>query len=184
MTEVSGAVVIGGGPAGLATAGELRRRGIAVVVIECGRALGARWRSRYDGLRLNTFRGFSHLPGRRLPRAAGRYASREAFVDYLEAYARDDRFDVRLGVDARRIDRDGRNRWTVATSQGSWAAADVIVATGWDAEPRFPPWMGTSRFAGPLLHTSELDDVSRFGGQRVLVVGAGNSGIDIAGLLV
>jgi len=105
-------------------------------------------------------------------------------VDYLEAYARDNRFDVRLGVDARRIDRDGRNRWTVATSQGSWAAADVIVATGWDAEPRFPPWMGTSRFAGPLLHTSELDDVSRFGGQRVLVVGAGNSGIDIAGLLV
>src|SRR6476469_8783961 len=103
MTEVSGAVVIGGGPAGLATAGELRRRGIAVVVIECGRALGARWRSRYDGLRLNTFRGFSHLPGRRLPRATGRYASRDAFVDHLVAYAHAHKLDMRVGVEALRI---------------------------------------------------------------------------------
>ena len=105
MTEVSGAIVIGGGPAGLATAGELGRRGIAVVVIERGRALGARWRSRYDGLRLNTFRGFSHLPGRRLPRAAGRYASRDAFVDHLVAYAQARKLDVRVGVEALRIER-------------------------------------------------------------------------------
>ena len=62
VTEVSRAIVVGAGPAGLATAGELGRRGIAVVVMERGQALGARWRSRYDGLRLNTFRGFSHFP--------------------------------------------------------------------------------------------------------------------------
>src|SRR3954447_7597385 len=98
MTEVGGAIVIGGGPAGVATAGELGRRGIAVVVMERGRALGARWRWRYDGLRLNTFRGFSHLPGRRLPRAVGRYASRDAFVDHLGAYAEALMLDVRVGL--------------------------------------------------------------------------------------
>jgi putative flavoprotein involved in K+ transport len=77
VTQVDQAIVIGGGPAGLATAGELARRGVAVVVMERGEAVGDRWRSRYEGLRLNTFRGFSHLPGQRLPRAAGRYAFRE-----------------------------------------------------------------------------------------------------------
>ena len=184
MTEVSGAVVIGGGPAGLATAGELRRRGIAVVVIECGRALGARWRSRYDGLRLNTFRGFSHLPGRRLPRATGRYASRDAFVDHLVAYAHAHKLDVRVGVEALRIEPDERNGWTVATSEGPWSARHVIVATGWDAEPKLPPWAAESRFAGPLLHTSEVTELTSFRGRRVLVVGAGSSGIDIAGVLL
>jgi putative flavoprotein involved in K+ transport len=184
VTEVSGAIVVGGGPAGVATAGELRRRGIAVVVLERGEALGTRWRSRYDGLRLNTFRGFSHLPGERLPRAAGRYASRDAFVDHLVAYAKARSLDVRLGVEAHRIEANDRDGWTVATSDGTWSGRHVVVATGWDAEPKRPPWAGESRFAGPLVHTSELTDLTRYRGQRVLVVGAGNSGIDVAGLLV
>jgi putative flavoprotein involved in K+ transport len=181
--EVS-AIVVGGGPAGIATAAELRRRGIAVVVIERGPALGARWRSRYDGLRLNTFSGFSHLPRRRLPRAAGRYASRDAFVDYLVAYARAYELDVRLGVEAVRIEPDERTGWTVATSDGPWTAPHVIVATGWDAEPTLPAWAAASQFAGPVLHTSGLTDLTKFQGRRVLIVGAGNSGIDVAGHLV
>ena len=184
MTEVGGAIVIGGGPAGVATAGELGRRGIAVVVMEGGRAVGARWRSRYDGLRLNTFRGFSHLPGRRLPRAAGRYASRDAFVDHLGAYAEALKLDVRVGLEARQIEADGRNGWTVETSEGPWSARHVIVATGWDAEPNLPAWAARSGFAGPLVHTSELTDLTSFRGRRVLVVGAGSSGIDIAGVLL
>jgi len=184
VTQFSGALVIGGGPAGLATAGELGRRGIAVVVIERGGAVGARWRARYDGLRLNTFRGLSHLPGRRLPRVAGRYASRDAFVEYLVAYAGAHELDVRLGVEARRIEPDEAHGWTVATSEGPWSARHVIVATGWDAEPKLPTWAAESRFAGSLLHTSDVTDLTRFRGQRVLIVGAGNSGIDIAGLLV
>jgi putative flavoprotein involved in K+ transport len=182
--RASPAIVIGSGPAGLATARELDRRGIGVVVVERGDAVGARWRSRYAGLRLNTFRGFSHLPGRSLPRAAGRYASRDAFVDYLDAYARDHDLDVRLAVEAQRVDRDEEDRWSVATSDGSWSARHVIVATGWDAEPKWPDWASGSRFEGTALHTSQLTDLSDFGGRRVLVVGAGNSGIDVAGLLI
>jgi putative flavoprotein involved in K+ transport len=177
------AVVIGSGPAGLAAARELNRRGLAVVVLERGDAVGARWRSRYAGLRLNTFAGFSHLPGRRLPRAAGRYASRDGFVEYLDRYARDHGLDVRLGVDAQRVDGDPHG-WSVATPNGALAAPYVVVATGWDAEPTLPGWAVGSPFAGAVLHTSELTDPARFRGQRVLVVGAGNSGIDVAGLLL
>ena len=93
-------MVIGAGPAGLAAAAELRRRGLAAAVLERGDALGARWRSRYEGLRLNTYRAFSHLPGMPLPRAAGRYVSRDALIAYLEEYSRRFGLDVRLGVEA------------------------------------------------------------------------------------
>jgi putative flavoprotein involved in K+ transport len=183
VMDVGAAVIIGGGSAGLATARELRRRGITSVVMERGDGPGARWQSRYDGLRLNTCRSLSHLPGRRLPRPAGRYPSREALVDYLHGYAREHDLDVRCGVEARRIDRH-EHGWAVATADDRWTARNVVVATGWDAEPKLPAWALESRFAGPLLHTAQLTDLSRFRDRRVLVVGAGNSGIDLAGLLV
>lgn len=177
-------VVVGSGPAGLATAAEVKRRGLGAVVLERGDSIAARWRSRYAGLRLNTFRAYSHLPGRRFPREAGRYASLEAFVAHLEDYARRNELDVRLGVEAGRVERDGGSGWRVSSNSGEWASESVVVATGWDAEPRLPEWVSDSPFAGQLLHTAELRDPAAFAGLRVLVVGAGNSGIDIAGLLV
>lgn len=177
-------VIVGAGHAGLAAAAELRRRGIAAVVLERGDAVGARWRERYEGLRLNTYRPFSHLPGLRLPRDAGRYATREAFISYLERYAHQHQLDVRLGVRAERIERDPRGGWTVTGSDARRACRYVVVATGWDAEPRLPGWAAEAAFAGVLLHACQVRDPAHFSGRRVLVVGAGNSGIDLAGLLV
>jgi cation diffusion facilitator CzcD-associated flavoprotein CzcO len=162
----------------------VKQRGFEVVVLERGDEIAARWRSRYAGLRLNTFRAYSHLPGSSLPREAGRYASLEAFVAYLEAYAGRNKLDVRLGTDARRVERGDAGEWRVHASRGDWHARSVVVATGWDAEPKLPKWVGDSPFAGRLLHTSQLRDPLAFAGQRVLVIGAGNSGIDVAGLLV
>jgi cation diffusion facilitator CzcD-associated flavoprotein CzcO len=157
---------------------------LGVVVLERADAIAARWRSRYLGLRLNTFRAYSHLPGSGLPRDAGRYAPLEGFVVYLGDYARRRELDVRCGVDARRVERGEAGGWRVISSDGDWSARNVVVATGWDADPRFPEWAIGSSFRGQLLHTSELRDPQSFVGQRVLVVGAGNSGIDVAGLLV
>lgn len=177
-------VVVGSGPAGLASAAEVKRRGLGVVVLERGDAIAARWRSRYAGLRLNTFRPFSRLPRVSIPRAVGRYASRDAFVTYLDDYSLRHQLEVRCGVEAEIVDRDLAGGWRISTSQGPWSSRSVVVATGWDAEPVLPEWARESPFAGVLLHTSQLRDLSVFAQQRVLVVGAGNSGIDVAGLLV
>src|SRR6185312_2487285 len=163
-------VVVGSGPAGLASAAEVKRRGLGVVVLERGDAIAARWRSRYAGLRLNTFRPFSRLPGVSIPREVGRYASRDAFVSYLDDYARRHQLEVRCGVEAEMVDPDLAGGWRVSTSQGTWSSRSVVVATGWDAEPVLPEWARESPFAGVLLHTSQLRDLSVFARQRVLVV--------------
>jgi cation diffusion facilitator CzcD-associated flavoprotein CzcO len=133
---------------------------------------------------LNTFRPFSQLPGTRLPRDVGRYASREAFIAYLDGYAREHGLDVQLGVEARRIDRHPLGGWAVVSPDDSFVSRYVVVATGWDAVPNLPGWAAEPSFAGRLLHAAEVGDLGAFRDRRVLVVGAGNSGIDLAGLLV
>src|SRR6266850_991519 len=107
-TERADVVVVGGGPAGLSVAGALRRVGQAAVVLERDDRIGARWDSRYDGLHLHTVRrysGLAHLP---IPRAHGRYVSKDGFVRYLREYVAELALDVRTGthVSAVRPDSD------------------------------------------------------------------------------
>ena len=99
-------VVIGAGPAGLATAAQLRRLGVPVVVLERANAVAASWRGRYDRLRLNSSRPFSKLPGARYPRGTGMFPSRDQVVEYLESYARDHELEIRFRTHVERIERD------------------------------------------------------------------------------
>jgi putative flavoprotein involved in K+ transport len=173
------AVVIGAGPAGLASAAELRRRGVPVVVLERGGAVGTSWRGRYDRLRLNTSRWFSKLPGDRYARGTGVFPSRDEVVGYLEGYAERHAVDVRLNTRVERIDPVDEG-WIVRTSDGDVAAAHVIVAAGYDHTPFIPDWPGRERFHGPLLHAAEYRSPERFRDGDVLVVGPGCSGMEIA----
>jgi putative flavoprotein involved in K+ transport len=127
---------------------------------------------------------FSQLPATRLPPEAGPYVSREAFIAYLERYARVHGVDVQLGVEVRRIEPHPQGGWEVACPDSAFVSRYVVVATGWDAVPNLPGWAAEPSFAGRLLHAAEVGELGTFRDRRVLVVGAGNSGIDLAGLLV
>ena len=172
-------VVIGAGPAGLATAAELRRRGVPAVVLERADAIAASWRGRYDRLRLNTSRWFSTLPGGSYPPGTGVFPTRDEVVTYLEDYARDNALEVRLRTRVERIDPDGAG-WTVRTSAGDFPAEHVIVAAGYEHTPYVPEWPGRDRFGGALLHAAEYRNPEPFRDRDVLVVGPGCSGMEIA----
>jgi cation diffusion facilitator CzcD-associated flavoprotein CzcO len=172
-------VIIGAGPAGLACAAELGRKGIRSTVLEQGSAIGTAWRGRYDRLRLNSSRWFSKLPGGRYADGTGIFPSRDEMVGYLEAYAERHRIDVRLRTRLERIDRDAGG-WLVRTSDGDLGAEQVIVATGHAHSPFIPDWPGRDRFEGPLMHVAEYRNAEPFRGADVLVVGSGCSGMEIA----
>jgi putative flavoprotein involved in K+ transport len=178
------AVVAGAGPAGLATAAVLKRRGFDVLVIERGPAVGMRWRERYEGLRLNTMRVFSTLPGYRFPRRYGRYPRREDFVEYLERYTAHHGLEIRFGTELRRVERTDGGDWLLETGDVPLVARYAVVATGYDALPSMPEWPGRESFSGELIHASEFRAAAPYRGRDVLIVGAGNSGIDIAGHLL
>lgn len=173
------AVVVGAGPAGLAVAAMLRARRLEAVVLEKAADVGATWRRHYDRLRLHTARGLSGLPGLAIPRAAGRWPARDAVVAYLEAYVQHHRLDVRLGTEALAVAREG-GAWTVRTPGGSVRAPALVVATGACRVPRLPAWPGLEAFRGEVLHSSQYRSGARFRGRDVLVVGAGNSGAELA----
>lgn len=176
---ISGPVVIGAGPAGLAVAATLGRQGLSCDVLERAGSVGAAWQGRYDSLRLHTVRWLSGLPGAAIPRRYGRWVSRDDFVVYLREYA--DRFGVRpeFGVEVRRLDPNGPT-WTVHTSAGHRAASAVVVATGYSRIPHLPEWPGRETFPGALVHSADYREPSPYRDRHVLVVGAGNSAAEIA----
>jgi cation diffusion facilitator CzcD-associated flavoprotein CzcO len=176
------AVVVGAGPAGLSAAAELRRRGVEVLVLERAAEAGASWRTRYDGLRLNSSRSVSGVRGAPIPRRAGTFPSRDAYAEYLASCVGRLGLTVRFGVAVERIDRAGAG-WVVRTSGGDFGARCVVVATGYDRVPRLPDWPGHDAFAGELRHAVEYRGPGPYAGRDVLVVGSGNSGTEIAAQL-
>ena len=150
------AIVVGAGPAGLATAALLSKRGFQTLVLERTDAVGARWRTRYEGLRLNTMRTCSTLPGYRIPRRYGRYPRRDDFIAYLEAYSAHHRLSLRFETTLQRVERAGEDGlWRLETSTGPLLARYAVLATGYDAVPKLPAWANNDEFAGELIHASE-----------------------------
>jgi putative flavoprotein involved in K+ transport len=177
--EAHETVIVGGGSAGLATAALLGREGLDPLVLEAGPEPGAAWRSRYDRLQLHTPRLLSGLPGMRIPRRYGRWVARDDLIEYFRRYAERHDLHVRTGTRVERIDPDG-DAWRLETSRGPLQAQAVVVATGYNAAPFVPDWPGRDGFAGELIHSSEYLSPAPFRDRDVLVVGAGNSGAEIA----
>jgi indole-3-pyruvate monooxygenase len=172
-------VIVGAGPAGLATAGCLRQRNVEALVLEAGPSLAHSWRNHYDRLHLHTVKQQSHLPGLSFPKQAPRYVSRADFVTYLETYAAHFSIAPRTGEAVRRVGAaDGG--FVVESARAVYRARAVVVATGYSRVPNPERLLEQERFLGPVLHSSSYRNGDAFAGQRVLVVGAGNTGAEIA----
>lgn len=176
------AVVVGAGPAGLASAACLKERGVDAVVLEAGPALATSWHNHYRRLHLHTDKRHSGLPGLPFPAEVPRYPSREQVVAYLEQYARHFAIAPRTGEPVQRIAVAGAtdDRLVVDSARALYRTPVVVVATGTNrvANPdRLPE---QDRFRGEILHSGRYLDGAPFAGRRVLVVGAGNTGAEIA----
>ncbi|MQL91991.1 hypothetical protein Taro_024615 [Colocasia esculenta] len=184
-TEV---VIVGGGPAGLAVSACLNVLSIPNVVLEKEDHYAALWKKwSYDRLKLHIGKQYCELPHMPHPAAAPRYLSRAEFVTYLDDYAA--RFGVRplcgKPVEAASFD-GGSGTWRVtarnaATGQEeTYTSRFLVAATGENSDPVAPEIPGLDRFTGEALHSAVYKSGAKYAGKRVLVVGSGNSGMEIA----
>jgi cation diffusion facilitator CzcD-associated flavoprotein CzcO len=173
------AIVIGAGPAGLAVAACLKRRGAGVRLLERAGTVGSAWRGHYERLHLHTPKGRSGLPFRAMPAAYPRYPSRAQVVAYLEDYARAEGLAPAFGAEVASVAPEGAG-WAVHHAGGVARAGVVVFATGLADRLFRPDWPGLAGFPGPVVHSSGYRAPAGLAGQRVLVVGVGNSGGEIA----
>jgi len=180
MTPDVDVLVIGAGPAGLATSAALSRAGVSHRVLERGDEIGHTFAHLYDSLVLHTAKGPSALPWLPFPKSTPRFPRRRDVLDYLHRYADTFRVPVSTRTDVVSVRRDG-GRWVLRTAAGAdLRARAVVVATGIVANPFEPVIARRDEFRGRVFHSVNYHRPQGFAGQRVLVVGARNSASEIS----
>lgn len=173
-------LIIGGGQSGLATARAANRHGLRPLLLEAAEAAGGSWPHYYDSLALFSPARFSALPGRALGGDRERYPRRDEIVDYLRDYATGLDADIRYGHRVARLQAE-HGAFTATTEHGSsFTARSVVAATGGFSRPHRPALPGLEDFTGTVLHAADYRRPGPFAGQRVVIVGAGNSAVQIA----
>ncbi len=173
-------IVVGAGPAGLATSRELTRAGVDHCVLERGAQLGHTWANLYDSLVLHTGRHLSALPGLPFPSGTPLFPTRRDFLDYLHRYASAFSLPIETSSDVLGIERQA-DQWLVRLRSGAaLGARTLVVATGIVANPHVPEISGRDRFTGRVMHSIDYRRPAGMKGRRVLVVGAGNSAGEIS----
>ena len=172
-------VVVGGGQAGLSVGYHLARRGLSFVILDANERIGDSWRKRWDSLRLFTPARFNGLDGMPFPGPAHSFSSKDEVADYLETYAARFRLPVRTGVRVRRLSRNGA-RFLVDAEPQLFEAENVVVAMGSYQLPRLPVFAASLDPDIVQLHSGAYRIVAQLREGRVLVVGVGNSGAEIA----
>ncbi|WP_295119602.1 NAD(P)/FAD-dependent oxidoreductase [uncultured Leifsonia sp.] len=172
-------VVIGAGQAGLAAGYHLKRAGVDFAILDAETAVGDQWRRRWDSLRLFTPARHDGLPGSPVPGAAGRCPTGRETADYLADYARRWELPVVSGTRVTRLasDADG---FLVSTDAGARRARSVVVATGATTVPNMPAVAASLDPRISQLHSEQYREPASVPGERVLVVGYGTSGAQIA----
>lgn len=173
-------IIIGAGQAGLATAHLLQEAGVRCVVLDEDQRVGDQWRHRYDSLRLNTPAKYDSLPGMAFPAPAHCYPTAREMGDYLASYAQVQELDVRCGTSVTRVESRAADDWAVTTSSGQLSARNVVVATGGERHPKQPAFADQLDPGIRQLHSSAYRNPSQLLPGPVLVVGASQSGADLA----
>lgn len=172
-------LVVGGGQAGLAAGFYLRRHGIDFAILDAQPTPGGAWQHVWESLRLFSPAQFSSLPGWAMPSTGGGYPDTVQVISYLAAYEQRYNLPVFRGVPVDAVHRaDGGFR--LVTGDGMWTARVVVSATGTWWRPFLPALARAGVFRGQQIHTVGYCRPQDFAGQRVAVVGAGNSGAQIA----
>lgn len=178
-TEYVDTVVIGGGQAGLVAGYELQRRGRQFVILDAHSRPGDAWRTRWDSLRLFTPGRDCALPGLKFTSRQHYSPTKDEMADYLEAYVTRHELPVRNGVRVVRLTRRD-HRFLVETTAGDLLASNVVVATGSYGDPKLPSFANELDEHIVQMHSLDYRNPSQLQPGGVLLVGAGNSGADIA----
>lgn len=179
---VNGPVIVGAGPSGLATAACLREQGVPFVVLERAECIASLWQKRtYDRLKLHLPKQFCQLPKFPFPEDFPEYPTKKQFIDYLELYAK--RFEINPrfneSVQSARYDETS-GLWRVKTAEAEYICHWLVVATGENAECVTPDIQGLTEFSGEVIHACDYKSGEKFKGKKVLVVGCGNSGMEVS----
>lgn len=174
-------IIVGAGPAGLAIAGRLRKKGIEFNILEASDKVASAWHNHYDRLHLHTVKQWSHLPHMPFPDEYPLYVPRKQLTDYFSEYAK--RFDIKpiFNTKVKNIRKTEDSKWLIVTNDSrEFLAKTVIVSTGVNRVPNKVHFEGEENFAGQISHSRLYKNPKPFSGQRVLVVGMGNTGAEIA----
>ncbi|CAL1375134.1 unnamed protein product [Linum trigynum] len=179
---VNGPIIVGAGPSGLAAAACLSQHGVPSLILEKSDCIASLWQYKtYDRLKLHLPKQFCQLPFLGFPENFPKYPTKHQFVSYLESYAA--HFNIRpkfnQSVSSAEFD-PAKSLWRVHTDEFVYISRWLIVATGENAEPFVPEIRGLGKFKGKVVHTSDYKSAKEFGGQKVLVVGCGNSGMEVS----
>lgn len=176
-------LVIGAGPAGIASAYYLKRAGIPYLIVDSADVIAATWAHLYPSLKLNTTRFFSHMPHKRFPLSFGIFPTGRQYHRYLVDFVNEHDLNIRLGVSVERVIPEG-NGWRVEMIEDGlpysvWFPA-VISAAGRFANPFSARLPGLNSYRGEIIHAHDYRSPEPFTGKQVMVIGNGPSGMDIA----
>lgn len=177
--QESAVIVIGGGQAGLAVSYHLHRHHVSHLVLEAAPRIGESWRSRWDSLRLFTPARYDGLPGLCFPGRSDRFPTKDEMADYLEAYVSEFRLPVRLSTRVNHLTRSD-DRFCIHAEGEGFEAGQVVVATGAFQTPYVPAFASQLRDEVLQLHAADYRRPAQLRPGPLLVVGAGNSGAEIA----
>lgn len=172
-------LIVGAGPAGLAVAARMRKQQLSFTIIEQQDTIAYSWKNHYDRLHLHTVKQLSALPHLPFPEDFPVYVPREKVVDYLEKYAQNFNIKPTYNTSLKKIERQNE-RWLVHTNNTVYKTKHVVLTTGINRIPNIPTWKGQHLFKGKINHSKFYKNPAPYLSKKVLVIGMGNTGAEIA----